>query len=131
MIDRDLAGNGTEGSYIPEQLYAGEADIVTTRANVAAATVLEKYRVVALVGGLLVPWNPAASDGSQKAYGISAQPKAAGAATVSHPVFVGGVFNHAVLVWDAAADTFEERQAAFAGTPVFIDRLVDTARSSL
>lgn len=129
IIDRDLAGNGTLGSYTPEQLFAGDSDVVTTRANVAGATVLEKYRVVALVAGSLVVWDPTASDGSQLAYGISAQPKPAQSAVASHPVFVGGVFNHAVLVWPDGL-TFEQKQAAFARTDIVIDRLTDVPRTA-
>jgi hypothetical protein len=122
MIDRDLAGNGTEGSINEIQLYAGESDIVTTAADAAAATTWAKYTVLALVAGLLVPVDPAGSGAAAIAYAIAAQPKVAGTAVHAEPIFVGGVFNHAALVWPAAWDTFYERQAAFAGSNITINK---------
>ncbi len=123
-IDRDLAANGNEGTFTPFQLLAGESDIITTVGNAAAATVWAKYQVLALVAGLLVPYDDTSSAGAQTAYAIAAQPKIATAAVSSEPIYVGGVFNHQALVWPAGADTFAERQAAFARTNVVIDKII-------
>ncbi len=125
LIDSDLAANTDVGSYTPFQLFAGEAKIVTQDYPVAAATVLQKYQVVGVVTatGLLVPHDPAASDGSQNAVGITCQPKAAGSAQKNHPIYVGGCFNAAALVWNAATDTMPERRAAFARTPIVIEHI--------
>ncbi len=124
LIDRDLAANGNEGSFTPFQLLAGEKELVTTIGQAAAATVWAKYQVLALVAGLLVPYDDTAETGAEVAYAIAAQPKLATAAAASEPIFVGGCFNHAALVWPAGADTFAERQAAFARTGIVIDKII-------
>lgn len=127
---RDLAGNGTLGSYDEEQLYSGEADIVTDSAMAAEEQNLAKYTVVAKdADGALVPWAPAAVDETAVAVGILAQPVDTTAATgtgvaTSVPFFIGGVFNPNALVWPVAADTLEERVAAFQNTNISIRRLL-------
>lgn len=125
LIDSDLAANRDLGSYTPDQLFAGEMDIATTDYPCAAATVLEKYRVVGVItaSGLIVPHDPAANDGSQFAVGIACQPKAAGSAQKQVSIYVAGCFNHAMLVWNAATDTVPERKAAFARTPILIEEI--------
>lgn len=60
MVDTTLAGNGTLGDFTPVQLFAGEADVVTSRDMVKAGLVLEQYTVIAKNGaGEIVAWNPA------------------------------------------------------------------------
>lgn len=109
---------GISGTTFPEpfELFAGESDIVTDQGQ-ASATPIVQFAVVARVTatGRMVVWAPAASDGSEKAVGIAAQPAAANA---HFPLYVGGVFNHEALVWPAAADTLAERKAAFDGTNI-------------
>lgn len=114
MVDRALAGYATEGTYTPDQLYAGEADIVTTQGVVAAAQpALPKYQVVALVGGYLVPYDtgniPA---GSNVPYGVLPHALADAAVDQDTPVIIGGVLNFDVLVADAS--TYDALRAAFA-----------------
>lgn len=126
----DLAGNGTLGTFDDVQLYSGEADIVTDSANVADELDLAKYTVVAKnAAGELVAWAPAAVDETAVAVGILAQAMDTTAATgtgepTSCPFFIGGVFNPEALVWPAAADTLEERVAAFQNTNISIRRLL-------
>ncbi len=71
MGDRMLAGYETVGAWEPIQLYAGEADTVTTQEVVKAGQVLGKlntrgdtyrFAVVALVAGKLVAYDPTNSD---------------------------------------------------------------------
>jgi hypothetical protein len=123
---RDLAGNGTLGSYDEEQLFSGEADIVTDSANVPAELNLAKYTVLMKeADGDIVAWDGVANN----ACGILAQPIDTTAATgtgvaTEAPFFKGGVFNPLALVWPAAKDTLEERVAAFERTNVVIRRLL-------
>jgi hypothetical protein len=117
-MDRSLAGGVTvEGTFNPDQLYAGEADIVTTQGSVAAATAaMPQYQVVADVGGVLVPYNKEGADGSEVPYGVlpHAIDNSAGGAAVDTPVIIGGVLNFDVLVADAA--TYDVLRAAFASS---------------
>ena len=59
MVDKALAsGLNDEGTFTPDQLYAGEADIVTTQGTVNSnQAALAKYTVVALVGGKLIAYD--------------------------------------------------------------------------
>lgn len=130
---RDLAANGTLGTFEDEQLYSGEADIVTDSAAAAAEQNLAKYTVVAKnTDGELVALDPAAADPDEieaVAVGILAQPVDTTAATgtgvaTDVPFFIGGVFNPNALVWPAALDTLVERVAAFQNTNISIRRLL-------
>ena len=124
-VDKDLAGGEIVGSSLFTPLFAGEAPITTEEGVVASgAGNLAKYTVVGKItaSGKLVPWAPAASDGSQVPFGILTQAAAAASADVKVGVYTGGFFNNAALVWPshASADTLIERQAAFARTPIRI-----------
>lgn len=111
MAINDLASGGVEHTpYTPEQLYAGEAPIVTNWAPALADLV--KYQVV-----LLTPTGLAETgefDGTVPAV-ITAQPALTGQ---NCPYFAGGAFNHEMLVWPAALDTLAKRKAFFGGTPI-------------
>jgi hypothetical protein len=113
-MDRSLAGGVTvEGTFNPDQLYAGEADIVTTQGVVGAASgALAQYQVVALVAGLLVAFNAAGADGSEVAYGVLPHAIPDAAVDQDTPVIIGGVLNFDVLV--AGGATYAELKAAFA-----------------
>ena len=115
MADKALAGYETVDTFTPDQLYAGEADIVTTQGTIAAAAAaMEKYTVVAEVGCVLVPYNKEGADGSEIPYGVlpHAIDNSAGASAVDTPVIIGGVLNYDILVADAA--TYAVLRAAFA-----------------
>jgi hypothetical protein len=123
MIDSDLAANTDVGTYSYTQLFAGEAPILTTDYPCAAATVLAKHAVVAIVSGKIVAHAPAASDGSQIAVGIMCQAKAAQSADKQVSIYTAGCFNAAALVWHADSDTLAERKAAFVRTPIQIEEI--------
>lgn len=113
MVDKALAGYETVDTFTPDQLYAGEADIVTTQGVVGAASgALEKYQVVAEVAGLLVAYNKEGADGSQIPYGVLPHAIPDSGVDQDTPVIVGGVLNFDVLVADAA--TYAVLRAAFA-----------------
>jgi hypothetical protein len=108
-----LAGNEDVGTFTPDQLYAGEADIVTTQGVVSsAAGALAEYTVVANVGGELVAYNKEGADGSEIPYGVLPHAIPDDAADQDTPVIIGGVLNFDVLVADAA--TYAVLRAAFA-----------------
>lgn len=113
MVDKALAGYSTVDTFTPDQLYAGEADIVTTQGVVGAASgALEKYQVVAEVAGLLVAYNKEGADGSEIPYGVLPHAIPDSGVDQDTPVIVGGVLNFDVLVADDA--TYAVLRAAFA-----------------
>lgn len=59
-----LAGNETVGTWEPTQLYAGEADVVTTQGVVASGQALDEFTVVSKSGGQMFAWN---KDGTARA----------------------------------------------------------------
>jgi hypothetical protein len=113
MADKALAGYETVDTFTPDQLYAGEADIVTTQGVVSSASgALEKYQVVANVGGELVAYNKEGVDGSEIPYGVLPHAIPDDAADQDTPVIIGGVLNYDILVADSA--TYQVLREAFA-----------------
>lgn len=135
MGDRILAGYETVGNFQPIQLYAGEADTVSTQEvlkagekvgtlNARGETYL--FPVVALVSGKLIAYDKENGvAGSNVAYGILPHALDASVtgynADVNTPVFVGGVFNFEALSADGA--TYAQLKAAFARTNIVIQKL--------
>lgn len=108
-----LAGSDLAGTFTPDQLYAGEADIVTTQGVVAAAAAaMLAGLVVASVGGYLVPYNKEGVDGSEVPYGVLPHDLADVAADQDTPVIIGGVLNFDALIADA--QTYDGLRQAFA-----------------
>lgn len=107
----------------PFHLFAGDSKTVTDQgrfgANCAQFQVLGRVTAT----DLFVPHDPAASDGSQVAVAIAAQPVVI-ANQVVGPIYTGGFFNHAALVWNTATDTLDERKAAFDGQPISVGKLL-------
>jgi|SRR6476620_11121445 hypothetical protein len=122
----DLLAHGVEdaGRFDQFDLYAGIGPEATTEMQVADATAIEQFQVLALVSNKLVPYDPAATTPVQTAFAIAAQPMDAATPGKFIPVFVAGGFNHEALVWPAALDTLAERQAAFAGSPIYVQQLL-------
>ncbi|WP_288959825.1 head decoration protein [uncultured Sulfitobacter sp.] len=116
MTDKTLAGNATEGTFSPDQLYAGEADIITDNGLVANNQDCAQYQMMALVGGELVIYDKDAADGSEVPHGVlphAMDTTATGynAATDS-PIITGGILNFDALVADGA--TYAVLKAALA-----------------
>lgn len=91
-MDGLAGGLNLEGTFTPIQLWAGEPNGQTTQGTCAAGHVFGqknsrgetfKFPVVALVGGLLVPWNPLADSDVPNAF-------ASGTMTVANAVPVAG-----------------------------------------
>jgi hypothetical protein len=115
MVDRSLAGGLTnEGTFTPDQLYAGEADIVTTQEVVAAAEgALAQYQVVSLVGGKLRAYDKENGvAGTNVPYGVLPHAIPDAGVDQDTPVIIGGVLNFDVLVADG--QTYAGLKAAFA-----------------
>lgn len=124
----DLAGGGLVGQYSPELLYAGEAPIVTDAAP-SLVDDIEKYEVVVLtdtgirkldLDGDSGAEPPVPGDTAAQCV-IAAQPVASTGHQV--PYFAAGKFNHEVLVWPEALDTYEKRKAFFNGTDIHIGHI--------
>jgi len=89
MTLSDLAGNGTEGTFVPFQLFAGESDIITTNETVAAGVSVLKYTVMGKrADGYIVPWAPGTSDAAGATFATGSltfggQPTAADTVTIN------------------------------------------------
>lgn len=126
----DLAAGGTlYGPYTPEQIFAGESEIVT--GNAVAITAVDKYQVVVLTalglsevfdfdgsGAIATPGVALPTQGINCV--ITAQ--AAGAGD-NCPYYSGGYFNHAALSWPTELDTLAKRKAFFAGSGIQIGEI--------
>lgn len=126
MADKSLAGYETVATYNPDQLYAGEADIVTTQGVIAAnAAAMAIYTVVALVGGNLVPYDKESAAGAEVPYGVlpHAIDNSANAAPVDTPVIIGGVLNFDVLVADGQTYAGLKKAFADANSNIVIQKL--------
>lgn len=110
MGDRILAhGLTSEGTFEPIQLWAGEPNGQTTQGTAAAGYEFGKlnsrgetykFPVVALVGGLLVPWNPLADSNVPNAYASGTVTFSTAVPTAGETVTINGV----VITFRAAAD---------------------------
>lgn len=136
----EVAGNFDLGTRSPNQLYSGEADIVTGPITYAAGFIFARYQVLARnAAGACVPLDTTQTDGRQNAFAIAAgylnTTAAAGAAAdgLTVPVmggavdtvsegFLGGVFNPDLLVWPAALATPVSRARQFDRTNIRIQR---------
>jgi hypothetical protein len=123
-MDRTLAGGlEVEGTFTPTELYAGEADIVTTQEVVNSNQgALAQYQVVALVGGKLIAYDKENGvAGANVPYGVLPHAIPDAAVDQDTPVIIGGVLNFDALVADGA--TYAVLKAAFAGTNIVIQKL--------
>lgn len=109
-----LAGNETVGTWSPTELYAGEADVVTTQGVVNSnQAALPEFQVVALVGGKLIAYDKEAGvTGADIPYGVLPHAVPDSASDQDTPVIIGGVLNFDVLVADGA--TYDVLRLAFA-----------------
>lgn len=115
------AGNVDLGAYTPVQLFAGSSEVITDNYAVGAAD-LAAYQVVALDGNnKLVALNPAASDTTKVAVGITCYACAQNAAGAA--IYVGGDFNVAALDWPASLTTLAARKAVFQRTKITVRAL--------
>lgn len=120
-MDGLAGGLNLEGTFTPIQLWAGEPNGQTTQGTCAAGHVFGqknsrgetfKFPVVALVGGLLVPWNPLADSDNPNAYASGTVTFAVAVPTAGETVTINGE----VITFRAAADVDDEWEVAIGAT---------------
>lgn len=113
-----LAGN-EDGSYTPPQLFAGDGAVRTLSGSFSTGQTLAANTVIARVKatGALVIWAPAASDGTEKAIGITCEAISTSGGAASHPYYISGDYNDAALTWPGSV-TAAQKAYAFDGTPI-------------
>lgn len=116
------AFNASEDAYTPTFLFAGDQEVISDRAAVANGQNLAARTVVAFnTAGALVTHDPTQTDSRAKAIGVlQFAVNASGGEVASAPFWIGGCFNHSLLVWHANLDTLAKRRAAFAGTNISV-----------
>ena len=127
MVDKTLAGTGTLGSFTPEQLFAGERDIVTTRRPFAAGQVFAQFEAVGLdATGTVVKL----ADATGEAHFVTVHAMDTSATgyndVADGPLYEQAIFNHEMIVWPDDVDSLAERQAMFArGNPkISVERVL-------
>lgn len=117
MTDGLAHGVDTIGTFTPIQLWAGEPNGQTTQGRAAAGHVFGqknargetfKFPVVALVGGLLVPWNPLADGDVPNAYASGTVTFSVAVPTAGETVTIAGQ----AITFRAAADVDDEWEVA-------------------
>lgn len=115
----DLAGGGPIGSHEPELLFARDIPIHTDTAPTAVANVI-KYELLYLdTNNTVRRVDPALDKGDRCV--VAAQP----VVNIGDdcPYYDGGGFNHEIIVWPAALDTFAKRKSFLAGGNVQVGKL--------
>lgn len=114
-----MPASSTTETFTPSQRFGGESDVVTESGVVASGNNLAELTVVARVAATskIVPWAPAATDGSELAIGITCEAIDATSADKEGPYYIGGTFNPDELVWPGAA-TAAQKAAAFDRTNI-------------
>jgi hypothetical protein len=107
------------------QLYAGEADIVSTQGKLVTGVSYVGGQVLGRVAatGLFAKHDPAATDGSENATAILAYDVETPIADKYEAIYVGGVFNIEALTFNAATDDADKMAAVFDGTNIVAQRL--------
>lgn len=112
-----LAGTSTD-AYTPNELFAGDAPVITNARMVATGLTLVINSIVAFnASGELVEWAPGAADATATAVGITCEAIDTSAGVAMHPIYEGGYFNTDALNWPAAATAVQKDQA-FVGTSI-------------
>lgn len=141
--DWAAAGKTLEGTYSPTQLFTAEDEIKTEAALFADETEVAVLTILAFnATNELVAWDPTAVQAvvggavDQNEAAPEAKPIGVAAADMDTtdatgtseatfgPYYVGGCFNPDLLVWPAGLATYKARQAALAGAPFRIKRLL-------
>jgi len=112
------------GSYVPENLLAGDSDIITKPETIAQAGVLAQFTVLGRLAGKLIKSVRTAVDGSQNPVAILAEDVDTTAADVVAPVYLAGEFDINSLVWDASWATEAQKLAAFGDKATIIAKKI-------
>lgn len=119
-----LAQSEVGDSFTPPYLFAGDKAVTTIPGKVVTGQNLAALAVVGRVtaSGKLKVWNPAGSDGSEKAIGILVHAIDATSADKDATIYNGGSFNIDALVWPGGTTT-AQKVGAFDGTPIEVKAL--------
>jgi hypothetical protein len=121
MSDGLAHGVDTVGTFEPIQLWAGEPNGQTTQGTAAAGHVFGlkntrgetyKFPVVALVGGVLVPWNPLADSDVPNAWATGTITLSVAVPTAAETVTINGD----VFTFRALADVDTDYEVAIGAT---------------
>lgn len=114
------------GSYVPENLLAGDSDLITKPDTIAQAGAIVPFTVLGRVtaSGKLIKSVRTAVDGSQSPVAILCEDVDSTAADVVAPVYVAGEFDIASLVWDASWATDAQKLAAFGDKATLIAKKI-------
>lgn len=112
----ELAGSTLSVRAAALQFFIGDAPIVTDSAPATVA--LKQWEIAVLTDAGLIKWDGAQADASgpnKLVVTMTAVPVGSMA-----PYYDAGKFNHEVMVWPAALDTYEKRKFAVLGSMVKI-----------
>lgn len=114
---QELASGAQVGTYTPQQLFAGEAPIITDSA-VALADVTQ-YQLIAVTATGVTPFVVGTHTAPQAAIAAIA-----GTTGKQIPYYDAGKFNHEAITWPGSLDTLAKRKNALHGTPIFVGHLI-------
>lgn len=113
------------GSYTPENLLAGESDVITKPDTIAQAGAIAQFTVMGRISasGKLVKSVQTANDGSQNPVAILVEDVNSTAGDITAPVYVAGEFLIDALVWDASWTTDALKLAAFGDKGIVVKKV--------
>lgn len=115
-----LAGDRDDSFTAPVQLFAGDAEVITDSAPALAN--IAQYQVCVLLDTGVTPYVPATHTTQAPDKLVVAQ--VAVSTGQQCPYYSGGKFNHEVLVWPAAVNTFALRKSLVQGSMLQVGHLI-------
>ena len=132
MPSIDLGNIGIAGRRTTDEMYTlewvtGEKQVVTrdytcADTNKAVATYTAMGKVTAT--GKVKVAVQTANDGSQNVIGFAARPMASKASEQSIDLFVEGMFNPEMVVWDGSFDTEAKKAAAMPDRGLYLQKIL-------
>lgn len=108
-------------SYSPPQPFAGDGEVRTRWATFASGLTLTANTVIArnTSTGDMVVWDPAGTNGTNIALGVTCEAINTSGGAASHPYYFSGDFNIDALVWPGGA-TATQKELAFDRSPISV-----------
>lgn len=122
----DMPSFGTEGTYSPDNLIAGDAEVRAENVTIENGQDLQRGAVLGRVAasGEFKLSASGATDGSETPVAILARDTdASGGAVSGAPAYIAGDFNERELTL-GTGHTLDSIKNAFRGTPIFIQPTV-------
>lgn len=116
-----ILASGESSSYSQPQLFAGDGKVRTRSGQFATGQTIAAITPIARISatGLIVPWAPGASDGSQLAIGLTCEAVVTTGGAAAHGYYIGGDFNNARVQWPGGA-TDIQKAVAFDRTSITV-----------